>query len=156
MAVDTWRHVSSQDLTDWRSKVKNDLRTKRGTRYEYNTARTKGLEPVGVNEDGSATVSSPSSSGIRSHRETTEIVAQEMVSWIQESRDSFMGRIRMLKQMGNFQHLTDEDAASVSGLTGQTFVQHQSVAAHVEERRQRYGPTNPRRRAVETILPAGP
>ena len=112
MAVDTWRHVSRKDLADWRSKVKKDLKEKRGTRYEYNTARTKGLEPVGANDDGSATVSSKSAVGIRSHRETTEIVAQEMVTWIQESRDSFMGRIRMLKKMGNFQHLTDEDAAS--------------------------------------------
>ncbi len=112
MAVDTWRHVSSKDLADWRSKVKENLRTKRGTRYEYNTARTKGLEQVGTNEDGSATVSSPSPRGIHSHRETTEIVAGEMASWIKESRGSFMGRIRMLKQMGNFGHLTDEDAAS--------------------------------------------
>ncbi len=112
MAVDTWRHVSRKDLADWRSKVKDDLRTKRGTRYEYNTARTKGLDLVGTNDDGSATVSSKSAVGIRSHRETTEIVAQEMAAWIKESRGSFMGRIRMLKQMGNFQHLTDEDAAS--------------------------------------------
>ena len=41
-------------------------------------------------------------------------------------------------------------------LVSQTLVQHQSVAAHIEERRQRYGPANRRRRAVETILPAVP
>lgn len=109
--METWRHVSQDDIRRWRQKVKTNLATKPGHRYEYDTAFRQGLDRVEPNADGSVTLEAPTRERIREARETVEVAAREMAEWIREDRTQFMHRVRMLKQMGNMQHLTDEEAA---------------------------------------------
>lgn len=110
--IETWRHVSQSDIDEWRKRVKDNLATKRGTRYEYNTAHWQGLEKVEANQDGSATIQKPkTATGIRQHRDTVEVAAESMISWVKEDKNQFMHRVRILKQAGNFPDLTDEQAA---------------------------------------------
>lgn len=69
------------------------------------------MEHVEANDDGSVTLDRPAPEKIREARDTVEIAAKEMIAWITEDRSQFMHRVRMLKELGNFQHLTDEQAA---------------------------------------------
>lgn len=114
MTLQTWKHVSQSEIDDWREKARNDVATKRGTRLEYNTAYHTNI-PQGTAEEartGTATMSAQTAAGIRQHRDTVEESARSMISWVQDSKDQFMHRVRMLKRAGNFTHLTDEEAAS--------------------------------------------
>lgn len=114
MSLPTWKHVSQFEIDDWRKKTQEKLATKRGTRYEYNTAYHTGFEQ-GTPEEartGTATMTAPTAAGIRQHRDTVEESARSMISWVQsDTKDEFMHRVRILKKAGNFSHLTDEQAA---------------------------------------------
>lgn len=114
MALSSWKHVPQSEIDAWRDKVKEDLKTKKGTRYEYNTAHHTDLTPGTPEEikSGTATMTAPTAAGIRQHRETVEVATQSMISWVRDSPDEFMHRVRILKRRGNFSHLTDEEAAS--------------------------------------------
>lgn len=114
MTLSTWRHVSQADIDEWRRKVREDLATKKGTRFEYNQAYHTGFEQGTPEEisSGQATLTAKTATGIRQHRDTVEESARQMISWVRDTPSEFMHRVRILKAAGNFSHLTDEQAAA--------------------------------------------
>lgn len=108
-----WHALNQRQIDDWRKKARTDLATKRGTVLEINTARRQGMERVSPNTPGGDVVGveAPRSVGVRDARDTVEIAAKDMAEWAKTDRATFMSRVRALKQMGNFPHLTDTEAA---------------------------------------------
>lgn len=111
--MDTWRSISSDEIKRWRDEARRKVAQNPGHRWEYNTAHRQGLEYQAPDQPGGdqVTMERPRPERIREARDTVEVATREMISWVTEDRAQFMHRVRMLKQMGNFQHLTDEQAA---------------------------------------------
>ena len=103
-----WRDISGDELKAWRRKLgKGQIR-------EVSTGR-RNLQTVDHQEGDTATVSAPPVNPRRDVRQVVDIHTQDMLIELHElksrSESAFLDRVRKLKTMAGWDHLTDEQAA---------------------------------------------
>lgn len=106
---DLWIPVTREQVRDWRKNLPN------GWRRETTVERRPIAEHIHSEDDTVAM-----EGGGRDWRtlkplegrDTVSKMAADILGWARENPDLFMERVRFLKQQGQMQHLTDEQAAN--------------------------------------------
>ena len=118
-----WHWITPKKAKAWRQKVSRNLATKpRGSViYEYDTARTVGLERAPVNEAGQAVVeAAPARTDVRDPRETVQVLIEQYLEWVRSagSKDVLRKRVELIQKSGKLTHLTvDEAVDQIHNLT---------------------------------------
>ena len=102
---DLWVPVSREQVRDWRKNLP------KGWRRETDAVHRPMDERVEAQGD-QVTLTSSRPTKPKEARDTVAEMARDIAAWARSNPDRFMERVKFLKQQGQMDHLTDEQAAN--------------------------------------------
>lgn len=103
---DLWIPLSREEVRTWRKQLP------RGWRRETTTEHRRIAEQARTHDGEQAELTVQKPVKPREGRETVAIVARDILEWARANPDLMMERVRFLKQQGQMEHLTDDEAVA--------------------------------------------